>query len=51
MLFGKTAADILARVKKICPIRHVGIVKVKLLSDPREVAPLESITAEKEAST
>ena len=40
MLFGKTSADILARVKKICPIRHVGIVKVKLLSDPLKLAEI-----------
>jgi len=38
VLFGKTSADILARVKKICPIRHVGVTKVKLLTDPIKVA-------------
>ena len=37
-LFGKMSSDLLARVKKICPIRHVGVVKVKLLSNPIELA-------------
>lgn len=38
MLFGKLSSDLLAKVKKICPIRHVGIVKVKLLSNPLQLA-------------
>ncbi len=36
-LFGKLSSDLYTRVKKICPIRHVGLVKVKLLSDPLEI--------------
>lgn len=38
VLFGKLSSDLYLQAKKICPIRHVGIVKVKLLSDPIEVA-------------
>jgi small subunit ribosomal protein S3Ae len=34
MLFEKVASEIYKSARKICPLRHVGILKVKLLSVP-----------------
>ncbi len=43
ILFEKVAAEIYGSSRKICPLRHVGIMKVKLLEAPRVV---EEITVE-----
>ncbi len=34
MLFEKVASEIYKSARKICPLRHVGILKVKLLMEP-----------------
>ncbi|MFQ5711876.1 MAG: 30S ribosomal protein S3ae [Candidatus Geothermarchaeales archaeon] len=35
MLFGKIASEVYNSAKKICPLRHVGIIKQRLLATPR----------------
>ena len=37
-VLGKLASDIFHRITKICPLRHVGIRKTKLLSMPEQPA-------------
>ncbi|NIM45876.1 MAG: 30S ribosomal protein S3ae [Nitrososphaeria archaeon] len=34
MLFGKIASEVYNMAKKICPLRHVGIIKQRLLAGP-----------------
>jgi ribosomal protein S3AE len=51
MVLGKTASDIYQEVKKIIALRHVGVIKSKVLKVPEwvysgEAMPLEAVEAE-----
>jgi ribosomal protein S3AE len=39
---GKMGAEVLVPVKKIAPLRHIGIKKTKLISTPESRAVLEA---------
>jgi small subunit ribosomal protein S3Ae len=53
MVLGKMGSDVYNEAKKVCPLRHVGVRKSKLLSMPlaaMEKAPETAVPAEEEVA-
>ena len=48
MVLGKMGSDVYNEAKKICPLRHVGVRKSKLLSMPLSLGEEEKPTVEEE---
>ena len=48
MVLGKMGSDVYNEAKKVCPLRHVGVRKSKLLSMPLSLGEAEKPTVEEE---